>query len=237
MIEILICDDDTYINNSLSSAIQKYLRRNNLQASIMCFNSGEAIIQYLENAKQQSRLIFLDIELGSISGIDVAHFIRHILEEHTSEIIYITGTYGYERKLFEFAPAGFLAKPIEDKSLSKVLSQVLKRMKLKRIKFFYEQFGIKKSVVLDEILYFESFGRKIYFHSRNREDWFYKKISTLVSELNEYPQFIQTHRSYIVNLNHVSSIGKKEVQLDTFEKLPLSSRRKTFVEARFFQIK
>ncbi len=57
-------------------------------------------------------ILFLDIELFRMTGIEAGDFIRNRLEDRSMQIIYISGKSSYARELFKTQPMDFLVKPI-----------------------------------------------------------------------------------------------------------------------------
>lgn len=167
MIEILICDDQELITKQLSQLLQEYSLQRKLTFEIKCFYSGEQLITYLQEETPMKRIIRLDIEMSRLNGLDVAKWIRHALDDYRSEIIFVTGTAGYERDLFQVRPSGFIPKPINPTHLFKTLDISHHSLEAHTPFFNYNQNGIEKSVLLDDVLYFESQMRKKVIVSHN----------------------------------------------------------------------
>ena len=71
-------------------------------------------------------ILYLDIELFEVSGIDAGIFIRKQMENHTMQIIYISGKQSYAQQLFKVQPMDFLVKPIEEEKIEETLALALK---------------------------------------------------------------------------------------------------------------
>ena len=71
-----------------------------------------------------------------------------------------------------------------------------------------------------DILFIESFGRKIVIHTADQELELYARMEDAMEELGE--NFFMTHRSYIINLKKVISYERMEVSLDSGVVVPLS---------------
>ena len=76
-----------------------------------------------------------------------------------------------------------------------------------------EHFPLKTAIInkeftssLQNYVIFESQGRKKSIVTHNHIDWLYVKMSELRQQLETYPQFVSSHRAYIVNVNHVVRI-------------------------------
>ena len=71
-------------------------------------------------------ILYLDIELFEVSGIDAGIFIRKQMENHTMQIIYISGKQSYAQQLFKVQPMDFLVKPIEEEKIEETLALALR---------------------------------------------------------------------------------------------------------------
>ncbi|MEL7568552.1 MAG: response regulator [Dehalobacterium sp.] len=79
---------------------------------IEVFFSGEKLYQFIcEGACFD--IVFLDIELPKISGIDIGKKIRDEMHDETTKIVYISGKDSYAMGLFDVRPLNFLIKPIK----------------------------------------------------------------------------------------------------------------------------
>lgn len=57
-------------------------------------------------------ILFLDIELFKMTGIEIGHYIRNELDDMGLQLIYISGQPSYAQQLFKTQPMDFLVKPI-----------------------------------------------------------------------------------------------------------------------------
>lgn len=230
MIEILICDDQEIITKQLSQLVQEYTQQHKTSFWVKSYQSGEQLITYLQKEEPMKRIILLDIEMPIMNGLEVAKYIRHDLKDYASEIIFVTGTNGYERNLFQVKPSGFIPKPIKRTQLFETLGRSYQLLETQSPFFNYSQNGIDKSILLDNILYFESHGRKKVIVSQHHNDWFYENMSQLNQRLEEYPQFVHCHRSYIVNVNHVVRIDGSDLVMENKQLISVKPKERARVE-------
>lgn len=125
MFRIAICDDVKLICNEIKNIILENKELQNEKIKIDIFNNGETLIEELRENTQYD-LIFLDIELGEINGVEVGHIIRDDMEDYTTKIVYISGKNSYDRQLFNVQPMKFISKPIEEEKVIKAVLLAIK---------------------------------------------------------------------------------------------------------------
>lgn len=110
MIKIAICDDDKNIAAKVENILEEIGKENLLKISIDVFYSGESLQKFYENGNTYD-LIYLDIEMTMLNGIEVAKYIRE--RDRYTIIIYISSHEEYLIQLFEVEPFRFIRKPID----------------------------------------------------------------------------------------------------------------------------
>ena len=109
MFNIAVCDDMKEITAQLVQIAEQQSMKQ-IQ-TVKGFYSGGQLMEYM--AKNNVDLLFLDIELGDMTGIDISRKIRKEDHNDTMQIVYMTGKEGYERELFDFQPLNFLANVLQ----------------------------------------------------------------------------------------------------------------------------
>ena len=169
-------------------------------------NNPQDVYSFLQS--NDIDLIFLDIEMGSINGINLA---KHIKEIHpNSSIVFVTGHPGFALDGYEVYPVDFLIKPINIQRLEKALNKV-KEINSSRLNKKDTKIGINidngiKMISISEILYIEKQGRKISVVCKNNEIIYsresMKNLETLFSSFN----FYRPHQSFLVPINQIKAI-------------------------------
>ena len=148
MYHIGICDDGKHICASMEEMVLQYSRKREIPVEIKIWYTGESLCDYL-NQDGHIDILFLDIELFRLSGIDVGNYIRNHLEDRKMQIIYISGMSSYAQQLFKTQPMDFLIKPIGQEQIDAALSLAMKIVVKSMDKFefqngreyFYVPFG------------------------------------------------------------------------------------------------
>lgn len=220
MFRIAVCDDEQIIATALEQIILKYKNENLLDIDVELFVSGEDLWRQIKDGYNFD-LIFLDIEMGGMNGIEISRKIREENKDEATMIIYISGKDTYVMELFEARPITFLKKPFNESEIIRNLKKCLELSA--KINAFFE-FTIsyeKHKQIIKEILYFESSGRKIKMKTVQSEVFFYETLKNIHKKIKG-KEFVQIHKSFTINYNHVISIGPKDVTMSNGEKLPIS---------------
>ncbi|MCM1091395.1 MAG: LytTR family DNA-binding domain-containing protein [Butyrivibrio sp.] len=221
MYKIGICDDGTNICVALEKMVMEYADRNKLKAEVQLWSAGEDLCGYLERGGQLD-ILFLDIELVELTGIQVGGFIRNKMEDRGMQIIYISNNSSYAQELFKTQPMDFLVKPITAQQMEEALDLAIKLLENKKAERFEFQSGRDYYYIpYSEIIYFESVGRKIKIVTVNQENKeFYGSIRELEKKLSK--DFLAIHQSYIINKDHVLNYAYETVKMENNETLTIS---------------
>lgn len=224
MFKIAVCDDVASVCNELKTMIMDM--KNDLickEITIDTFYSGEALI---DNIKEENLydLIFLDIELGKINGVEVGHIIREQMEDYVTKIIYISSKDIYDRQLFDVQPLHFLKKPIDSKKVFDDIQLAMKISEKENRNFEFKSFRNTIKVPYRDILYFESRGRKVFLMGTKNNYIFYGNIKDLEEVLPKF--FIYPNRSYFVNYEFVTCFKFEELIMTDGSIIPISRNKR-----------
>ena len=225
---ILIVEDEILI----ADTIKRYLLKQGHNVAGIAINFDEAKDLYLETKPD---LALLDIRLsGNKSGIDVAEF----LHQQNQKIPSIFLTSQIDRINLEAAkktmPAGYLSKPLQIDSLLSTIEIVMHNHVMTKpaaSQTITLNNGSKNHLIeVKDILYLKADHIYVWVHLVGAQQIMLR--SSLKELLDQLPQekFIQTHRSFAINIEQVSQWESDQIQVkDDF--IPVSrSRRKLVLE-------
>lgn len=234
MYKIAICDDDSLQVSHLETQISKYFDEINVHYEIDGYYKGNRLVKAMSTQADNYQLIFLDIEMEDINGIETAKLLRNL--DKSFVLIYVTSYEQYALESFEVSPFRYLIKPVSTEKLRDVLRDVLVELTAKQ-KFLFYQVGMEHfQVNLDNIVcLYSEFGRKIHLELVNDNSvLFYGKISTLEEELPQ-THFIRVNSGAIINLDYVVSFNRNEVTMINGDCITISRSRKKTVVATYNQ--
>ena len=221
--KIAVCDDDKKVREQMSSMI----KRQAPDFDICQYTTGENMI----SAGIDHDIYFLDIEMGDISGIELAKKIRS--EQGNSGkrsiIIFVTAFREYMEDAFDVNAFHYLVKPIKEKKFAEVFQRAVKEVVTgdeRREKYILVKDGeSKRKLLLREIQYIESSDRKVVFHMDNGLTETYARMYDLENELGDL--FFRTHRCYIVNLEKVTAYSANSIQVLNGDSVMLAEKKYT----------
>ncbi len=235
MLRIALCDDNEVILNSIYNIISNYLKENQHTYKINKFTKGNLLLE--NHCNEGYDIIFLDIDMPSISGFDIAKQLRE--SDDKCYIIFITNHSELVYESFDFQPFNFIRKtgsePIE-KSLHKVLNQLMRQIKQNEIIVFDDSTKGKIPVAVRDIMYLESDKHYIRYYIHNIDSDI-RIRETMKSCEAKYLSldFVKIHKKYLVNMRYLTSIDNNydEVKLKYGKRLPMSRNYKKSVDNQY----
>lgn len=232
MYHIGICDDGKNICSSIENMLLQYGKEKGIPLDTNVWYTGEGLKDYLE-AGNQLDVLFLDIELFRMSGIEVGGYIRNQLDDMGMQIIYISSKASYAPQLFKTQPLDFLVKPISRDQIRDALEMALRVMKKKNERFEFKHGKDYYYVPMGDIVYFGSEGRKVKIVTRKTTYEFYGKLKEIAKSLPE--DFIAIHQSHIVNKEYVFRYTYEMVELVDGTMLTISPVNRKKVRERILR--
>jgi len=223
MVRIGICDDEPVICSQLERVILEFQNCVTEKFSIDVFYTGEELIDQIRKGVAFD-LLFLDIVLGAVNGVEVGRVIREEMEDHVTKIVYISSKDGYDRQLFDVQPLHFLPKPLDPEKVFKDISLALKTLNRENIVFPFKIGHETYKIPIKEVIYFESHGRRIKLVCAKESFQFIGGMDTVAASLSGH-RFMRPHRSYLINYDHAKSIGNDAIIMSNGERIPVSRLR------------
>ena len=230
MLRIAICDDMIDITSQLEEMIIDLCKKHNVEVDIDVFFSGRELLNYIENGSSFD-LIFLDIEMELVDGIQTGKAIRETIKDDDTQIAFISGKPQYAMELFQIRPINFLIKPLLIEEVEDVLLTSIRLNNTRNKYFIYKKGRSYHKIKLKDILYFESDSRKVKIFTKNGVDSFYSLMDDIYHDTNN-SGFLYIHKSYIVNTIHIKSYMYDKVILTNDMELPISQSKRKSIRDR-----
>jgi len=213
MTKIAVCDDDSFFLKSFSKLIATVY--NGDSRAIDCYMNPRELI----NSETEYDLIFLDIEMPEINGIDLACNYR----KNEAIIVFVTNmeslvfdayntteTFGFIRKSHLREDFLSIIKRLNKKASSIASIEIKKGNRIIKIKY-------------SDIIYIEKSVNNVIIHTNNGVFSERKTISEIEQTLSKYG-FERCHIGYLVNTDYIHYIDSTQIVLNNYERIPLSRR-------------
>lgn len=211
MLKIVICDDDKEFLKDISNKIHKISISNKLNVNIDTYSNGKSMLFDLEECIDSIDILFIDVLMDEMTGIDVSKKMRSAGSE--AQIIFITSVKSHVFEALDVMPLHYLIKnEINDEIITNILMKaVTLSSKYKKNGFSYKVGHSRRYIKCEDIIFFEVNNRVINMHCCDKNiEVFYSTMDKLENDLNN-DEFIRIHRSYIVNITKILSINSKSI--------------------------
>lgn len=217
---VVICDDNEEISNLLEGYLREFFEKNKIkQPEYVKFHSGEDLICDEGNVD----IAFLDVEMPGLSGIHVGDVLK---KKNSQVIVFIVTAYPeYLDDAMKIKVFRYLSKPVDKKRLFRNMKDALRQYSLAVEKVAVETKEKVTTLYAHEIICIEARARRTYVYTATETYCSIHNMQYWKEKLNK-ASFFQTHRSYIVNMKHVSKFDNTLVYFDKLELTAYLTRRK-----------
>lgn len=228
MYRIAICDDEPLFVEQLHDQIDRALFPSEIEYDITEFSDPHKLLAALDDDLETFHLLFLDIMMQDLNGIDLARILRK--KKNAVSIIFITSSPSFALEGYSVRPVQYLLKPVALPKLKEaLLYDYDQNFTRKRLMFSY---GKKTySLALKDITYIEIYGHSLKIHTQKET---FESTGTL-KEIERYlsASFLRCHRSYVVNLERIIDIQRYSFTLDSNEHVPIGKEKYQLVQQAF----
>lgn len=185
------------------------------QAAIVCYGSGEALLQ----EREQLDILFLDIKLPGINGMEAARRLRQ--RDGQMVIIFVTATEDFVYQAFDVGAFHYLVKPFCDEKFTEVMQkaseQLCRRAQSQEVRqkspgLMITTGGKHVAINWEDVVYAEVFNRKVVIHTMEEEIAYYGKMKELEQQAGD--NFYRTHRAYLVNFDYIKKYDAEIIFLE-----------------------
>lgn len=223
-VKCLIVDDEPIAREIMAAHLEKVP---NWEVKHLCINAEEA---YEVLLSEDIDVIFLDIEMPDISGVEFLQSLKH-----PPLVIFTTAYSEYALKGYELNVVDYLLKPIafnrffQTIEKANVMLEALKKEeqthKLLPTYMFVKHGGKLKKINFKDIIYVKAEQEYSSVILKDKKVLASKHLKLLLEVLPNQ-DFSRIHRSYIVSHHKISSLSGNQIQLEDGTELPIGSKYK-----------
>lgn len=227
MLRFGICDDSADARCALRGTLEQIMETQGLECQIFEFSSGEGILKWTEKHAGELELVFLDMEMGTLSGMETARKLRDM--DSGLQLVFVTGYDQYVFEGYSVGALGYLMKPASYEKLSDIMDRaVITFLREEDKTFLCRSRDTLYRIPKRNILYFSSDRRQVSCVTTGKTYTFYGKLDDVTDNIGR--GFIRIHQRYLVRAEAVDRLDGNEVFIgDT--PLPVSRAYRTSVMA------
>lgn len=238
---ILICDDNKDVVVQEEFVIEEALAAIKKRANIKTFTSAKACLDEIEENRKVYGILFLDIEMPYISGLELGKRIKEI--NPMIQIVFVTSFERYSLSAYEVHPFHYIVKPLRVEKVKEIFLSLIQYEKTgtsaansPKIKVEINRDII--SIPTEMIQYIEKEKNICKIITESKEQQAYISLKDLENQIRELniTELYRCHQSFIVNLKYVQRYEGSEFVLENGSTIPISRGKKSEAKKRFYDM-
>ena len=235
MQKIAICDDERAFLAKMEAMLTAELAKNDVgDFEIDMFTSAAELLA-LEESLSKYSIMFLDINMEEMDGLELAGRIRTY--DPDLFIVFVTAFIDYAPEGYKHGALRYILKDMLDVMLPECIEAILRRLRLLSGRIVLPFLEGQTEISLGKLYYIESRKHKLYFHIPNHGDGrlsMYGKLDDIEEQVKDYG-FLRIHKSYLVNMQYIVKVSAYEALLTGGDTLPIPRERYKAVRDRLFE--
>lgn len=231
MISIAIVEDDNQEATQLESFINKYAESQNKDVKITFFKDA---VKLLDNYSPVYDIIFMDIEMPYLNGMEAAEKLRRI--DNVVTLIFVTNMSKYAIKGYEVNALDFMIKPIRYAAFKMKFKKAVERLSSNEAVniVVFRRTGLVR-LTSRQIIYVEVIGHKLHYHLSDEVVEGTGSLTELENQLQKC-NFLRCHSSYLINPQYISNIQGYNITMTNGDILRISRPRKKEIMQQLAEI-
>ena len=226
MLLIAVVDDDPKDAALLKGCVEEYCKKNDHAAMVREYHDGLDFIRSTESYD----IIFLDIQMGRLDGLETARLVRKINKE--AILVFVTNMAQFAIKGYEVDALDFIIKPASMASINYVMDKAMRRLDgNSRAMFSLKTPDGTISLAASDIYFVEVFDHNLVYHTVRGDHNVRGRLSDVAEKLDP-DKFVMCNRSFIVNLRHVSNVAADYLMIGE-NRIPISKSHRKELMKRF----
>lgn len=234
--KIAVIDDLMNDSSLLISHLDKYFLEKQQKYLIDKFESGETFLSSFSAGEYD--IIFLDIYMGGMTGIETAEKIRE--KDTDSAIVFLSTSNSFASESYDVNAFSYLIKPITYDTLSSLMERLIKftGIEVKTLNVLYRSKPeIPLKINYDKIMYIDVEKKIVRIHLVNNTIEISNNFSECTDILLNDERFSNCCKGYIINFDYADSIDGNDFILENGERIPIKKRENHEVKKMYFTYK
>ena len=216
---VAVCDDDSRELDRILSIIKAYKHERKVPLAYKTFQSATELISHVNSGGYG--ILLLDILMPGINGMEAAHEIRMLDSE--VKIVFLTSSPEFAVQSYAVKAYDYILKPVSKDKLFSILDAVIADDQKTLAGLTVKTHSGIARILFSRLAFVEIINRKLYFHmAEGGVQEITSSLTAFEEELLARPEFVKVHRSYIVNLWHMSELAQNKFITNTGKTVPIS---------------
>lgn len=237
--KVVVCDDSMEDLEQIKRLLTKYMETSGTaQLDVAYYTDSAALYQQIQ-AKAQADIYILDMIMSEKSGIDIGTLIRN--NDEKSAIIYITSSDDFAFEAYGVHAVRYILKPVGEELFTEALDYAISGISRDKEDVVYTvktKEGLV-SVPYSRIEYIENYSRTLNIcltDQRTVQSIFIRRsFDEEIREIVAHGDFVQVHKSFLVNLRHVEKLASGSVLMKSGARIPVSKTRTADVKKEYLK--
>ena len=235
MIRFAVCDDDRTDLKKMEEMLEQLQKEEKRSWEVAAYSDAKQLIRDVKEGNSPD-VYMLDVLMPEIGGIELAREIRS--KDRNPSIIYLTSSPDYALEAYGVHAVRYLIKPIAANEFKEAVDAAIENSRLRKgdRNFCMKTPGGRRCFAHHNILYAECYRRMVMLHTVDGEavtsvcirNSFEQELEDLLMAEN----FLQTHKSYVVNMDYIESFRQGELTLTSGDMVRISKNRQGEVKKR-----
>ncbi len=224
---IYLCDDSKIDILRLKHYLDIYAEQMKMDFELVSFSSSEELLTAFKQASQKPELMFLDIFMPKLSGMEAARQLRNM--SYQGGIIFTTCSTEHAMDSYEVSALYYLQKPYDRRHFENAMSRCRALLLKAKPCFTFISKKNEISILYENIIFFET-GKShtIFLHTTSGIYSFYDTLTHIIDFFSKVDCFLPVGRSFLINLEHVSGQIENDLAMSdgSIVQIPLRKRKK-----------
>lgn len=226
MLNVAIVEDDDVAADKLRACLDRYHADMGVAFGVTRFVEATS---FLEGYKPSYDIVFMDIEMPNMNGMEAARRLRDIDEQVV--LIFVTNMAQFAAKGYEVDALDYIVKPFSYLDFERKLKRAVRICERESSSVTIAQQGGTVRLLLRDIAYIEVHGHNLVFHTDEGTLQGSGTLAEAQARLEDCG-FLRCSKAFLINVRHVYKIHGNTVLLVNGEELPIGRAfKKTFMES------
>ena len=228
MLHLAVCDDRMEDRKKLCRLLNEYGQYNNLELTVDQWSTGEDFL--LSFAPGRYQLVFLDIYMKQINGVETARTIRE--QDEDCAIVFVTTSPEHAVEGFSVNALHYLLKPLTAAQLDTVFQRLTRLQKKEPAYITVRSQRLEVRCNVDEIIFAEIYDKLCLIHTKTNTIQTYTPLDEIERQV-PVNLFLRCHRSYLVNMSYITRMEDTQFTVHDQHLIPIRKNDRQTLKQRY----